>query len=38
MLFIEAEELDGTAYRWILDGDILNQMIELLGEPETYDF
>lgn len=35
MLFIEAEEIDGTAYRWILDADVLVEMFALLGEPET---
>lgn len=34
-IFFEAEEPDGTAYRWVLDAADLDRVIELLGEPET---
>ena len=34
-IYFEAEEPDGTAYRWVLDADMLDRVIELLGEPET---
>lgn len=34
-IYIEAEEPDGTAYRWVTDSDALDQIIAMLGEPET---
>jgi len=34
-IYIEAEEPDGTAYRWVTDSDSLDRIIEMLGEPET---
>lgn len=34
-IYFEAEEPDGTAYRWVLDSDTLDRVIEMLGEPET---
>jgi hypothetical protein len=34
-IYFEAEEPDGTAYRWVLDSDALDRVIEMLGEPET---
>jgi hypothetical protein len=34
-IYFEAEEINGTAYRWVLDDDMLDQVIELLGQPET---
>ena len=35
MLFIEAEEIDGTAYRWVATDLELHRLFEVLGEPET---
>jgi hypothetical protein len=35
MLFIEAEEIDGTAYRWVVTDAELDRLVEILGEPET---
>lgn len=34
-IYFEAEEIDGTAYRWVLDSEALDRVIELLGQPET---
>ena len=35
MLFIEAEEMDGTAYRWVVAVEDLDRLVEVLGQPET---
>ena len=34
-IYFEAEEPDGTAYRWVLDDESLDKVIELLGHPDT---
>lgn len=34
-VYLEAEEPDGTAYRWVIDSEALDRVVALLGEPET---
>lgn len=35
MIYIEAEEIDGSAYRWIVTEDMFDRVAEMLGTPET---
>jgi len=34
-VYFEAEEANGTAYRWVIDSEALDKVIAILGEPET---
>jgi hypothetical protein len=34
-IYLEAEEPDGTAYRWVIDSEILDRVIAIAGEPES---
>ena len=35
MIYLEAEESDGTAYRWIVTEDMFDRVTEILGTPDT---
>lgn len=34
-VYFEAEQVDGTTYRWVLSSDDLEKVIGVLGDPET---
>lgn len=34
-IYLEAEEPDGTTYRWIIDAVDFDRIVKILGAPET---
>lgn len=33
--YVEVETLDGAAYHWVTDDEVISKLIEVLGAPEV---